>query len=219
MKHILGQERRQEGSRNRLFTVIQCDKCESKTYERKSKNIQHALSRGCGRCVAPKAAPSFIQDGRTSHPLWRRYHMMRERCYSPKHKSFHRYGGRGIQVCTRWLIDFWAYVEDIEALGVCPDGWTIDRIDNDGPYDPRNVQWASPKDQVANQGSKYELLTKHEAQLMRGAIQHLKHWWAWLGLKANPYIYGPMPWKKTSERYRRSEAVQRGWYASRPTCA
>ena len=69
------------------------------------------------------------------------------RCNNPKNNRYHCYGGRGITVDPRWK-DFAVFISDV---GERPDGMTLDRIDNDGNYEPGNVRWATPKEQVDNQ--------------------------------------------------------------------
>lgn len=96
------------------------------------------------------------RGGKSSHPLYHLYHDMRRRCTHPGHKRYADYGGRGIRVCDAWLEDFWQFVADV---GERPEGktrggrayWQLDRIDNDGNYDPGNVRWASPSQQASNQ--------------------------------------------------------------------
>lgn len=73
---------------------------------------------------------------------------MRERCYNPKHIAYHRYGGRGITVCDRWRNSFEAFLAD---MGARPEGRTLDRVNNNGNYEPSNCRWATPKEQRANQ--------------------------------------------------------------------
>jgi ribosomal protein L19 len=85
------------------------------------------------------------------HPLYPTWQGMCRRCSDPRHVAYHRYGGRGITVCERWKENFWAFVADI---GDRPAGRTLNRIDNDGNYEPGNCNWATQKEQSANQSCK-----------------------------------------------------------------
>lgn len=77
-----------------------------------------------------------------------RYHAMIRRCYDPRYEKFKNYGGRGITVCHRWLQSFANYYAD---TGDRPaSGLTLDRIDNDGNYEPGNVRWATFSEQNMN---------------------------------------------------------------------
>lgn len=72
---------------------------------------------------------------------------MISRCEDPKHKAFKNYGGRGITVCERWRNDFAAFLAD---MGEPPEGLTLDRINNDGNYEPGNCRWSTRVEQMAN---------------------------------------------------------------------
>lgn len=73
---------------------------------------------------------------------------MRQRCYNPKDHKYPNYGGRGITVCERWNSDFAAFLAD---MGPRPSPThSINRINNDGNYEPSNCNWATPKEQSNN---------------------------------------------------------------------
>jgi hypothetical protein len=83
----------------------------------------------------------------SKHPIYSIWRGMVDRCRNPRCVSYPRYGGRGIRVCDRWM-DFAAFLAD---MGERPSkGHSLDRIDNDGDYEPSNVRWATRAVQMAN---------------------------------------------------------------------
>jgi hypothetical protein len=80
---------------------------------------------------------------------------MIQRCTNPRDPQWPNYGGRGITVCRRWRDSFIAFLADV---GHRPagrvggrSGFSLDRINNDGNYEPGNVRWATPQQQRRNQ--------------------------------------------------------------------
>lgn len=98
--------------------------------------------------------PRGITHGRTYSPEWNSWQAMRARCQRPSHTWFHRYGGRGIQICDRWK-SFEAFLSD---MGPRPPGSTLERINNDGNYEPGNCRWATRKEQGQNMRTTKKLM-------------------------------------------------------------
>ena len=105
-----------------------------------------------GHTIRPK-------DGspRRHSPEYNSYGGMKDRCYNESHVRYHRYGGRGIKVCDRWLhgedgkTGFQCFLED---LGEKPaENYSLDRIDSDKDYSPENVRWSSTKWQSRNKST------------------------------------------------------------------
>src|SRR4051794_33564449 len=73
---------------------------------------------------------------------------IKSRCLSPSNPSYFRYGGRGIKICERWMA-FDNFIADMGFRTTAKH--SIDRVDNDGDYEPSNCRWATQQEQHANQ--------------------------------------------------------------------
>lgn len=80
------------------------------------------------------------------------YGHMKDRCYNSKDKNYKRYGGRGITICDEWLNDYYAFESWALANGYSDD-LTIDRINNDGNYEPNNCRFVTVKGNNNNRSS------------------------------------------------------------------
>lgn len=131
--------------------------------------------KGCGKCYrtrafAGKNNPKYRHGGTLEHRFeMNSYRGMLMRCYKPNYRAYHRYGGRGIGVCDRWLGDD-GFSNFIKDMGKKPTRkHSIDRIDNDKGYSPDNCRWASQTDQMRNTTRS----VYYEVEGNRGTMQEL----------------------------------------------
>lgn len=127
-------------------------------------HLVHGSIRSCGclRDEIAAAARNNLAHGMTGTPTYTSWVSMRQRCRDPNTVGWRRYGGRGISVCERWE-DFDTFLAD---MGERPDGTTLDRIDNDGNYEPGNVRWATPPEQSNNQSTTQRVTFNGRTQSM-----------------------------------------------------
>lgn len=102
---------------------------------------------------------------RSNYSTWRTWVSMLWRIDDSRNASYARYGGRGISVCERWR-DFANFLAD---MGPRPVGHTLDRIDNDGNYEPGNCRWATKKDQESNKSNPWADPERKAAMLAKRA--------------------------------------------------
>jgi len=98
------------------------------------------------RHAARSAAQKKFVDARPGYSSW---YDMRQRCLNPNRPKYKSYGGRGITIDPRWL-GRGGYKRFLEDMGPRPEGTTLDRKDNDGPYTKDNCRWATPTQQSSN---------------------------------------------------------------------
>lgn len=115
-----------------------------------------------------KQRATHAMSGNYTYSSWQ---AMKSRCYDKNDKDYPRWGGRGITVCDEWKNSFVQFYKD---MGERPSGHTIDRINNEGNYEPENCRWAIAKTQSNNTRKNYFI------EYM-GRIQTAKQWAEELG--------------------------------------
>lgn len=122
------------------------------------RNVNSGKSRSCG-CIRPEVSALLnLSHGQTGSKTYKIWAGMKRRCYNPNELFYPHYGGRGIAVCDRWKDSFETFMAD---MGNCPDGYSIERINVDGNYEPSNCKWIPRREQARN--TRKSKLTKADA--------------------------------------------------------
>lgn len=152
--HVFGRwtviERSPENRYGKPAWVCLCDCGTTATVAGSVLRMGESLSCGCYKREVSANNMKVVATTHGMHntPEYFRWMSMKLRCYCKTHFAYHRYGGRGITVCDRWLHSFENFIADI---GERPSTkHSLDRVNNDGNYEPNNVRWATAKEQANN---------------------------------------------------------------------
>jgi hypothetical protein len=147
-------------------------------------SLRTGESKSCG-CLMREVAAENLRTAATTHgmhgtPMYYRWLSIKLRCFHKSHYAYPRYGGRGITMCERWRSSFTDFYADI---GDPPsDAYSLDRIDNNGNYEPGNVRWATKREQANNRRNN----VKHTYD---GETHTLAEWGRKLGITPEAVTY------------------------------
>lgn len=158
---VLGEEVKKVGGATRYFYACRCI-CGAETLV-DSYTLRSGKSTSCG-CNANVRHGGASKDSLTAkeYSIWEGFNA---RCYNPNRKNYKNYGGRGITVCDEWRGKD-GFVQFLVDMGMCPDGKSLGRKDNDGPYSKTNCSWETIKEQGRNKRSNRRLTFKGETHIL-----------------------------------------------------
>lgn len=132
-----------QSNKSRLFVLCECSCGNSHNMQLRNFFLaKESLSCGCNRRKGSDT------NRRADSPEYRAWRDMKDRCYNPNKKDYVRYGERGIEVCQRWMESYDNFFVD---MGKRPSKrHSLDRIDNDGNYEPSNCRWTTTSVQANN---------------------------------------------------------------------
>lgn len=120
-----------------------------------NETLKTTSSLNSGRTVACGCYNASRKHGKVGTPEYATWSAMNQRCATPGHQAYADYGGRGIRVCDRWSHSFENFLAD---MGPRPGkGYSLDRIDNDGNYEPGNCRWSTQEQQMNNRRVNHKL--------------------------------------------------------------
>jgi hypothetical protein len=153
---------------NNHLWLFRCDCGNEKAARIKAVRAGHTTSCGC-------AFRDLMVERNTTHGLvhtqpreYRSWKDMRGRCFNPNNDDYPDYGGRGITACERWS-DFAAFFAD---MGRRPKGYSLDRINVNGNYEPGNCRWAPPGVQARNKRNNHRLTLNGETRTLAEWCRH-----------------------------------------------
>lgn len=208
---VIGISRKvQSGKRERYYWKCQCQ-CGNEKEVRTDCLISGSV-RSCG-CLKLEQdninLTAFHRHKLSNTRLWHIYYGILHRCYNCKDKRYKDYGGRGIEVCQEWRNSFDCFAEWAQKMRYA-DGLQIDRINNNGNYEPTNCRWVTAKEQSRNRRSNIIVSYKGEDMTLIEASEKSGLSYSALNARWNRGIRGEELFTKVAVQGKKREVLYHG---------
>lgn len=173
---ILGIRRETRLTRKKGFYVADClCECGVAVMGKRVSLIASGNTRSCG-CLKIERHPYKHREAANRTKEYMTWSAIKQRCYNPKSAAYDRYGGRDIAMSDRWI---YSYVNFLHDVGRAPSPYhSIERIDNNGNYEPGNVRWATHREQQRNKSTNKFITFREETMI-------IADWAAKIGIDAS----------------------------------
>lgn len=127
-------------------------------------DLKNGHTQSCGCLMREKNVELHTRHGKRYTKIYKVWLVLKDRCTNPNNKDYPRYGGRGIKLFAEWeeFPPFYDYVSQLEHFN--EDGYSLDRIDNDGNYEPGNLRFATATEQGRNKRN--NILVEYEGEII-----------------------------------------------------
>lgn len=157
---VIGRSPNRAGETNAIW-LCRCD-CGNES-EVRSGSLKNGGTQSCGCLCRDRVIAAKTTHRMTKSREYRCWRGIKQRCNNPNDRGYKNYGGRGIRVCGRWNESFERFFED---MGEAPEGMSLDRIDNNGDYSPKNCRWATPETQHRNRRNNHVLTARGKSMII-----------------------------------------------------
>lgn len=135
----------------------------------RSDNLKNGAVKSCG-CLLNEGNNN--KHSMSGTKIYKNWSGIKKRCYNPNCKDYPNYGGRGITMFEIWMDNFQAFYDYVSTLPHFGEkGYSLDRINNDGNYEPGNLRWATKKQQANNRRSNVKVIYKGDEMTLTEAAE------------------------------------------------
>ena len=161
------------------FWLFKCDCGVEKIINVSKVKTSHTKSCGCLRIERNKEK---IKHGMCRTKIYGIWIAMKERCLNKNNKNYKDYGDRGIKICSEWLNKKSGFINFYKDMGECPEGKSLDRINNNGNYCKNNCRYATKIEQMNNMRTNHLIIYKNRTQT-------IAQWSRELGIKQGVILH------------------------------